>query len=176
MTRPESKTSKRILQGQERAQAAVALRLKGETYGEIGKALGISAPSAYRAVARSLKRVIAKTSEDADELRTLELQRLDKLLLALWPRASKGNDAAVDRVLRVMERRAKLKGLDAPVQVSGPGGGPIEMADVSERSDEERVRAASTLIEALRAGRGAADSGRQDAVDSADETAVGGAA
>jgi len=176
MAKPESTTSQRILKGREREQAAVKLRMGGATYEEIGATLGITAMAAYKAVKRALARVIAKTNEDASELRTLELQRLDKLLLALWGRASKGDDAAVDRVLRVMERRAKLRGLDAPVQVSGPDGGPIQTADVSERSDAERIRAVDSLVAALRARGGAADSGGADAVDAADETAVGGTA
>lgn len=137
MAKPESTTSRRILKGREREQAAVKLRMGGATYDEIGSSLGITAPTAYRAVKRAIGRVIAKTSEDADQLRTLELQRLDKLLLALWPRASRGDDAAVDRVLRVMERRAKLRGLDAPVQVSGPGGGPIAVKATIEYDEDE---------------------------------------
>jgi len=137
MAKPESTTSQRILKGREREAAAVKLRMGGATYEEIGASMGITAMAAYKAVKRALARVITKTNEDASELRTLELQRLDKLLLALWGRAVKGDDAAVDRVLRVMERRAKLRGLDAPVQVSGPGGGPIAVKATIEYDEDE---------------------------------------
>ena len=73
--------------------------------------------------------------EPADELRKLELERLDKLLLGVWPQAVRGNQGSVDRALRIMERRAKLLGLDAPVKSewSGPDGGPIEVTDARER-------------------------------------------
>ncbi len=48
----------------------------------------------------------------------------------LWHRAMvEGDLRAVDRLLRVAERRARLLGLDLDrVEVSGPGGGPIEVA------------------------------------------------
>lgn len=154
MAKPESKTSSRTLVAREREAEAVKLRESGASFEKIGKQLGVTTSGAYRAVARSLTRVIAQTSESAAQLRALELQRLDKLLLALWPRASKGDDAAVDRVLRVMERRAKLCGLDAPVRVSGPDDGPIQTEHVSKRSDAQRIRTVVTLIAALRAREG----------------------
>ena len=39
------------------------------------------------------------------------------MLLAVWKMAQKGNLQAVDRVIRIMERRAKLVGLDVVVPV-----------------------------------------------------------
>ena len=45
-----------------------------------------------------------------------------------------GSDKAVNSVLRIMERRSKLMGLDAPVrhELSGPGGGAINIANWAE--------------------------------------------
>ena len=45
------------------------------------------------------------------------------MLQGLWPRARKGEAAAVDRVLKIGERRAKLLGLDAPTRTALQGGG-----------------------------------------------------
>jgi hypothetical protein len=39
------------------------------------------------------------------------------MTLALWPAAMRGDVTAVTGLLRIMERRAKLLGLDAPVKV-----------------------------------------------------------
>ena len=36
--------------------------------------------------------------------------------LAVWDEAAKGEYAAIDRVLKILERRAKLLGLDMPVR------------------------------------------------------------
>ena len=59
----------------------------------------------------------------SEELRQLELERLDLLTRGLEPMASVGNPGAVNAYLRVMERRAKLLGLDAPVKTDVTTGG-----------------------------------------------------
>jgi hypothetical protein len=68
---------------------------------------------AYKDVKRSLEAIKQDISEDAAAVRTMELERLDSLLLALWPRAIAGDYKAVDRVLKIMERRARYLGLDS---------------------------------------------------------------
>lgn len=96
----------------ERRARAVELRKAGAGYGAIARQLGYKDRSgAYRAVKAALRELVR---EPAAELVTLELARLDDLLLALWPEARRGNVAKVDRVLKVMARRAALLGLDAP--------------------------------------------------------------
>jgi hypothetical protein len=50
--------------------------------------------------------------EPAELLRTLELQRQDDYLVSLARRLEKGDLGAIDRALRIQERRAKLLGLD----------------------------------------------------------------
>ena len=125
--------SERRVQAHERQKQALQLRTAGVAYEEIAARLGYRGRSgAYAAVMRALK---ATLQEPADELRKLELERLDKLLLGVWPQAVRGNQGSVDRALRIMERRAKLLGLDAPVKSewSGPDGGPIEVTDARER-------------------------------------------
>lgn len=72
------------------------------------------ASGAYRAIRAALKKTL---QEPADDLRVLELDRLDVLLTGLWPKAINGDAPAVDRVLKIMERRASLLGLDAPRKV-----------------------------------------------------------
>lgn len=116
MTAPESVASKRKLKGLEREQAALELRKAGATYRAIGEALGVTPVGAYKAVMRAIAKLNARVIEEAEAVRRLELERLDDLLLAMWPQAKKGNQGAVDRVLRIMERRAKLLGLDAPMK------------------------------------------------------------
>ncbi|MER6860724.1 hypothetical protein, partial [Streptomyces pilosus] len=59
-----------------------------------------------------------------------EGDRLDALLLAHWGAATSGEDPkAADLVLKIMDRRAKLMGLDMPVraEVSGPDGGAVPL-------------------------------------------------
>ncbi len=83
------------------------------TYQEIADRIGITEMGAYKAVMRILDRMARLTAEDATKVRDLEIQRLDKLLNAVWAKAEKGDPTAVKRVLEIQERRAKLLGLDS---------------------------------------------------------------
>lgn len=97
-------------------ERAVELRTQGWTYARIAKECGVSIQSAYQAVVRYLEETRAVSREHAEEIRRLELDRLDRMLSAFGPRAEDGDAAAADRVLRIQERRAKLLGLDAPAE------------------------------------------------------------
>lgn len=107
---------------------AVQLRMSGLTFNEISNALGYQNPgSAHRVVQRALDRWGWNT---VDEYRKIELQRLDMMTVRLWPqamgRSAKVEDGvvvdpgvppdldAMSQLLRIMERRARLLGLDAP--------------------------------------------------------------
>lgn len=109
---------------------ALELRRMAMGYQAIADHLGIGLATAHRHVMDALKEARAQISTEADTLKSEDLSRLDAMLAGLWPRASKGEAVAVDRVLKIMERRAKLLGLDAPdrAELAGPGGGPIPVA------------------------------------------------
>lgn len=101
-----------------RQQRAVELRRAGCSYREIGKAIGIGTTSAHRLVSQAVAEARNAVADDVNEMRALELSRLDALLGGLWADARRGHLGAIDRVLKIMERRAKLLGLDAPARVS----------------------------------------------------------
>ena len=123
----ESKTSQRRILAVEKQRKALELRKAGVPFSVIAEQLCYRGPSgAYRAVMSALRRTL---QEPADEVRQLETERLDALLLALWPHAKSGNQGAIDRALKVMERRAKLWGLDMPVRADITSGGrPLTIA------------------------------------------------
>jgi hypothetical protein len=113
--RRESKTSVRRLDAVEKERQALELRKAGVTFDVIAQRLGYAHPSgAYRAVMSGIQKTL---QQPADELRQLELARLDAMLTGLWTGARQGNHSAVMSVLRIMERRAKLLGLDAPTVI-----------------------------------------------------------
>ncbi len=86
------------------------LALAGHSFDEIADAVGYqSRGNAWRAVRDSLRSRIA---ELATEYRELELARLDALQAAHWPQAVAGSVRSADLVLRVIDRRVKLLGLD----------------------------------------------------------------
>ena len=96
----------------QREREALELRKAGKTFDQIAGALGYSERGgAAKAVSRALA---ATVQEPADELRRLELARLDALFEVMWSLAMHGNLGAVDRCLAIQTRRAKLLGLDAP--------------------------------------------------------------
>lgn len=122
----------------ERDAEACRLRARGRTYQQIAVELGMYDKSgAYAAVQRAL---VDTVKEPADEVRQLELIRLDEMhraalgvmeathyvvdkgAVVLWEDLPLIDDgpvlAAVDRLLRIQDRRAKLLGLDSPQRVS----------------------------------------------------------
>jgi hypothetical protein len=48
-------------------------------------------------------------------VREFEISRLDRLLTVAWDLAMSGNLNAIDRILKIQERRARYQGLDAPI-------------------------------------------------------------
>ena len=98
----------------DKERKALELRRAGMPYDEIATALGYAKGSgAWHAVQRAMKRTLREGG--ADEVRDQELDRLDRLQRAVWPRAIQGDLPAVGAVLRIMERRSKMLGLDAPI-------------------------------------------------------------
>ena len=110
---PRSKMSKSTVLAAERASKALEMRMSGATYASIGSALGITTGAAHKAVARAMSSMSEETQANAETFRQLEVARLDQMLMGLWDKARAGDLATVDRVLRIMERRSRLLGLDA---------------------------------------------------------------
>ena len=132
MPRP---TSPRI-DAAERDAKALELRKDGLTYTQIAERLGMSRSTAHKYVTRGLHRT---RQEPADELRRLEAERLNQLwaeamavlrrrhVVVQSGKVVKDDDGqpipddgpvlqATTTLLRVMERRARLLGLDAPAK------------------------------------------------------------
>lgn len=148
----------------ERAISALDLRRDGLPYREIADRLGYSDESgARKAVSRLLDRTEA---EGVGELRRLESERLDAIMSAHWPAAIGGDVDASRIVLGVVDRRAKLLGLNAPAAVT------VGVEPIGER---EFAEAAVELIAALRPDMAAALTGTlpgaaRSAVPEANET------
>ena len=91
------------------------LRRVGLTWVRIAEEVGYADHTgAYAAYKRAIKRTM---QQPADELREQELDRIDRLQVAVWPAAMKGDTRAVLTIVRLMERRAKLTGLDMPIKI-----------------------------------------------------------
>ncbi|MEU6785914.1 helix-turn-helix domain-containing protein [Nonomuraea angiospora] len=117
------------------ALACFQLRLQGLTLAAIATELGLSTATVHRRIEAFLT---DNVDPAADQLRRLELARLDDLQakayrvmetthyvvdkgsVVLWQDEPLVDDGpvlqAIDRLVRISERRAKLLGLDAPVK------------------------------------------------------------
>jgi len=124
---------------------ALNLRLAGLTYERIADELGYSTASAARDLI--LRALDAANHHQVEALRTLENERLDRAQAAIWPTIIGRPDEvgfddrnkAVSTFIRISERRARLNGLDAPVQVAvTPGTAEIEawVAEVLHVDDD----------------------------------------
>jgi hypothetical protein len=104
-----------------RANQALELRIAGATYRQIAASLGVSEKAAYYDVQDELGRLYPIIHGQAERLRELEAARLDRLHVALAAGIKAGRESAIVATVRVMERRAKLCGLDAPTKLEVSG-------------------------------------------------------
>ena len=102
-------------------RAALALRLAGASYSEIADTVGYADPVlARQAVVREMA---AFETDDASRqrLRDEEGARIERLLRGVWGKATNPNDpehlAAAKVALSLVDRHARLYGLDAPQEV-----------------------------------------------------------
>jgi hypothetical protein len=146
----------------ERDARAVELRRSGLNYRQIAAQLTVAVSTAHDMVRRGLTDTVAESN---DEVRQLELVRLDHLYraalgvlgkrhlivsngrVALHPETGEALlDSgpilqAMDRLIKIMDRRAKLLGLDAPTRVEMITLGAIE-AEIERLEKEMGVAAA----------------------------------
>jgi hypothetical protein len=89
----------------------LSMRLQGYTLQQIGE--NQDPKITHQAVAKGIKLALGRVAiEPFDQIKTMELLRLDELLAGIYPRATQGDIAAIDRVLAIGVRRARLLGLD----------------------------------------------------------------
>jgi hypothetical protein len=144
--RPSGKAPKPELIDKE--ARVVALRRQGYTWDSISSDVGYSSPSSSRdAFIRASRRVLR---EDVEEVRNLELDRLDLALKAIWAGVEAGDIPAINTMLKIMERRSKMLALDAPkrvfIQDDKP---PISVEDLERRIQQIMVEDDHDFIQSL---------------------------
>ena len=130
------------------------LRRAGLTWQRIAEETGYATHvGAYAAYKRAIKRT---QQQPADELREQELDRIDRLQLALWPKAMKGDNASINTIVRLMERRARLLGLDTAIKIQ---------QDITTWTGDESIDRAVRDLAALLTANDADSSGASDVVE-----------
>jgi len=122
----------------ERRASVFHLKKQGLTYRTISKAMiekypgrlpkGYDERYAYKDVMAVLDKLNKEIKADAEQVRRMELERLDNMFVKNFTRAVKGDPKAVLSCMRIMDRRSRYLGLDAPTknEVFGPGGSELK--------------------------------------------------
>lgn len=113
-----TETQRRKTAAEKRAEA-LELRAMGYSYQAVADEVGYASKgAAHNAVSKGLADI---PREAAEQARELELGRLDDLQMAAMNGALAGDLFAIDRVIKVIESRAKLLGLYNLPDNSDPG-------------------------------------------------------
>lgn len=112
---------------------ALRLRKQGLDYATIAEKLGIAQSTAYGLVKEALDQLAVEETETADEVRQIELARLDRYQSFLDERAEAGDEKAILAGVKIMERRARLLNLDKDPKT------PTQMVNFFAMSSEELV-------------------------------------
>lgn len=100
-----------------RLKQVAANLLAGLSYRQIAEGLNVSVGTVASDVKRLLDRWKKEQVTIVDDVVRVEVQRLDRAMAAIWTKVQGGDLEAIDRMVKLMERRAKLLGLDAPKRV-----------------------------------------------------------
>jgi hypothetical protein len=125
----------------ERRLRAFELRKAGNSYRAIARVLGVNEATAYKDVMGRLREISALEETEREDVRRLELERLDALFHAHYEKAATGDTKDTLCVLRIMEHRADLLGLAAATKLADPQGQPLQFTLVIEKPDASAVTA-----------------------------------
>lgn len=91
----------------ERNAQAAEMQIAGEPIDRIAEALGVTPAAARTAVRAGLAQRVGKVG-NLNEAVLTEIARIDAMIAGQWERAQIGDVNAVDRVIKLAERREKL--------------------------------------------------------------------
>lgn len=111
-------------------------KLGGGTSREIAAELEVSHVTVLKDLKALFKRLADDKLEQTEELRDLENARLDALAVGIWPKAVQGHPDSIRTALSIMERRARLNGLDQPVKVDVTAAVSQELGKALEKLEQ----------------------------------------
>jgi len=123
-----------------RAWHAYQLKMAGLSLAEIAERQGFSSPGA---VAKAIKDEIMSAAreipkEDRDTILQLEMDRLNFAQSKIWPSVEYGDLKAIETLLKIIQVRSKLQGLDMIDPTSGTN--TVLVVGGSEADYIERLR------------------------------------
>jgi len=124
---------------------ALELRRKGKSYPDIADELGVSLSTAYRYVNNELERLARERKMEGEKVLEIEIARLDRITEAIAEKVEAGSLDHVETFLKVMDRRAKLLGLNAATTHK------VEVEDNRKLPDVELYKKTRALLLRLQA-------------------------
>lgn len=136
------KTSDRKIATAKRRQFVMQARLQGATFSRIAfnikewaKKEGIELPKNYdelqacQDILREIEKLHKNNAKMAQRILDMELERLDNMQFGIYQDAVKGDVIRIDRMIKIMDRRARYLGLDAPIkgEITGAEGEPVRV-------------------------------------------------
>lgn len=138
MQKPKSKQ----VSIEKRRDVVAANLLAGLNYRDIASGLGVSIGTVSNDVKVLMKRWREEQVNQIDDLVTVDLRRLDAAINAIWNDVKEGNLPAVDRLIRILERRSRMLGYDEPEKVELDWRKEAESAGIdADRAYKEAVAA-----------------------------------
>jgi hypothetical protein len=140
----------------EKERQVLKYRKGGLTFDAIAEKLGYANESSARA---AFKRAVERTRDDAiaAEGRELHRLRLETALTAIWDRVLQGDIKAIETMLKILERDAKLYGLDMPIKTE------LEVTTYDGNLLRERTREIIQTIREIRKSENSVGNGSGEA-------------
>lgn len=128
------------------------LRLRGVTdQQQIAAEMRVSPSTICRDFAELDARFREQATQDIVAAKGLDLARTDALIMAIWDAATAGSLDAIDRIDKLLARRAKILGLDAPKRIDAT----LDIRDEADRlARDNGLPVDAVLAEAERIVRG----------------------
>src|SRR5271169_1729447 len=133
-----NRTTPKQIERIKRAEQIMDLRRQGWSLERIGAELksernprGINKQRVHQIITWALDKSLR---ENTEQVRKIELDRLDELQAAWYKKALKGDPVALDKVRALLADRARLLGLNAPLKIekTGKDGEPMTVRVVED--------------------------------------------
>jgi hypothetical protein len=150
----------RRLSALDRQRSALELRKAGATFEAIARQLGYASGSGAQKAVRAALKITLRAP--AAELRDLECERLDALLLGLWQRAAAGDEKTARVAIQISKRRSELLGLDRRPRPEPEGEVPLVISGRQNLDAKQIATGIDELLARYRAGRLDAEQAHQE--------------
>jgi transposase len=148
---------------EQRRRDCLDLRIGGASMRKIAEAMNLSVSTVHSHIKAALNSLAEKDTKATQRYRDLNLQRLDRLLLAVWTQATTGKDIRATREARnLIAAQGKLLGLEVQKVAFTDPSGEIErkpsdwiMPVLPDQDPQEWAKSMQTMLQEREAQAGA---------------------